>query len=679
MRKMRGIRGNPSFPLRGVGTKSRMGFRTISTRSLHSRRPSIFKLSSGNRELGSSSRVFSCELRGIGRRGLLTQSYCKGPNEPPLLTQTIPEHFEGVAGENWDGLAVISRASASHPVQTGRQNEASKKEAARNEASQIAPNLSRLTYGDLHHLSNSMAMGLQDRGVRKGDRVAVSLGNGWEFAVASYAIWKLGAILVPLNPSFNAPQVIAALTHLDGAHLIIGTETNLPFKPSRGNMSLLKELVPDLTSGGNLQSPTVPSLKNLFLVDNSDGRIDTSTLRATIPFLSLFNKSTSSMKVTPDSPLSPDDIINIQFTSGTTSAPKAASLTHRSILNNGFQIGSRMDLTPKDIICCPPPLFHCFGSILGYMATATHGSTILFPAPAFDPAATLLAVQEEKATGLYGVPTMFTAYLELLSSGKISREGFQYLRTGIAAGSSIPSHLMSRLTKELNLDGLTICYGMTETSPVSCMTFPTDPLEKRLHTVGRLLPHVEAKIVTPSNSSNDPLPIDIKGELLISGYNVMTSYFNSPTQTAAVLQPDTHGQIWMRTGDEAVMDSEGYVSITGRIKDLIIRGGENIHPLEIEDCLLGMPGVSAVSVVGLPDERYGEVVGVFVVPCEGWGAGADDLGVCWGVGEEGKEGKGGWIEREDVREWVRGKLSAHLVPKYVFWSKDFPKTASGKK
>lgn len=324
------------------------------------------------------------------------------------------------------------------------------------------------------------------------------------------------------------------------------------------------------------------------------------------------------------------------------------------------------------------------------MATATHGTCILFPSPAFDPVATLLSVQEEKATGLYGVPTMFTAELELLSSGKISREGFQYLRTGIAAGSSIPSHLMSRLTKELNLNGLTICYGMTETSPVSCMTFPTDPLEKRLHTVGRLLPHVEAKIVAPSLSSHhgienengngdNILPIGTKGELLVSGYNVMKSYWGSPSRTSEVLQKDQQGKTWMRTGDEAVMDEEGYVGITGRIKDLIIRGGENIHPLEVEDCLFGMEEINAVSVVGIGDERYGEVVGAFVVVHEGVKTDLDDSGIATYM-QEGKaeKRKGRYLGKEDVRTWVRERLSSHLVPRYVFWVSDFPKTASGK-
>ncbi|KAL8871479.1 MAG: hypothetical protein Q9198_007411 [Flavoplaca austrocitrina] len=304
----------------------------------------------------------------------------------------------------------------------------------------------------------------------------------------------------------------------------------------------------------------------------------------------------------PDTPLSPNDIINIQFTSGTTSLPKAACLTHRSILNNGKSIGDRMLLNPSDIICCPPPLFHCFGCILGYMATATHGSAIVFPSEAFDPIATLRSVQEEKCTALYGVPTMFLAELELLSNGTVPYEGFEHLRTGIAAGSSIPAELMRRLHQVVNLTELTICYWMTETSPVSAMTTTDDPVEMRVDSVGRLLPHVEAKVVDPVNR-NRILPIGERGELAVSGYLVMKEYWGDPERTAEVMLRDEKGKVWMHTGDEALISPQGYLKITGRIKDLIIRGGENIHPLEIENCLLAHPIVKDASVVGLPDER----------------------------------------------------------------------------
>ena len=394
----------------------------------------------------------------------------------------------------------------------------------------------------------------------------------------------------------------------------------------------------------------------------------------------------------PDEPLDKDDIINIQFTSGTTGLPKAACLTHQSILNNGYFIGERMQLTAEDIVCCPPPLFHCFGIILGYMATATHGSAILFPSEAFNPETSLRAVQEERATALHGVPTMFIAELELIANGTVPYHGFDRLRTGIAAGSSVPSNLMDKLHKILNLTGLTICYGMTETSPVSLMTTLDDPIEKRVNTVGRLMPHTEAKVVDPNDPSRI-LPLGQRGELVVSGYLVMKGYWEDDARTAEVRSVERvvgdDGQdiekAWMRTGDEAEMDELGYVRITGRIKDLIIRGGENIHPLEIENVLLKLDLISDVSVVGLPDERHGECVAAFVVPHKEARLGVDDSGVgdaevdieaASGSKEEG--GSSRTLTKEDVRQWVRAQLSNHLVPKHVFWVKEYPKTASGK-
>ncbi|GAB7359638.1 hypothetical protein MBLNU230_g6819t2 [Neophaeotheca triangularis] len=512
----------------------------------------------------------------------------------------------------------------------------------------------QLSYHDLDSKSNSLARGLQSIGVRKGDRVAVSLGNNLEFATITYALFKLGAILVPLNPSFNIQQVVAALAHLDASHLVIGTETNLSRKPPRSNEALLEYLVPGIARGGKVESELVPSLKQVVVVENSQGRVDVRDWKATVPFRDVL-EGNRTMDL-PDQGLHKDDVVNIQFTSGTTSMPKAACLSHRSILNNGAQIGDRMLLTPEDIVCCPPPLFHCFGCILGYMATATHGSAIVFPTEAFDPLATLQAVQDYKCTALYGVATMFLAELELLANGTVPHAGFEHLRTGIGAGSSVPTELMRRLHKTLNLHELTICYGMTETSPVSCMTRTDDPLDKRVATVGRLLPHVEAKVVS-TTPPHQTLGIDERGELAVSGYLLMKEYWNDAARTTEVMIPDTNDpeKLWMMTGDEASMDAEGYVSITGRIKDLIIRGGENIHPLEVENCLLGLEGIGGVSVVGLPDERYGEVVAAFIVRKEGAVLGA-----------------------EGIREWVREKLSGHLVPKYIFWTDDFPKTASGK-
>ncbi|PQE33543.1 AMP-binding enzyme protein [Rutstroemia sp. NJR-2017a WRK4] len=551
-----------------------------------------------------SSRGFTKEGKKITpqiqKRDPLTRSYVEGPTEPPLLQQTIPEHFDSIVSQYGSNIAVMS------PSQD-----------------------KQLTYRDLDEHSNALAHAWQALGVVKGDRVAVSLGNSWEFAVATYAIWKLGAVLVPLNPAFNSTQVVSALNHLQIAYLMIGTETHLPFKPPRENINLLKDIIGDLNRE-KIQSEAVPSLRNVILVNNSieERSKPEPSFPSTTPFFPVMSAffSTRTQPVTPSSPLHKDDIINIQFTSGTTSTPKAACLTHHSILNNGHSIGTRMGLLPTDIVCCPPPLFHCFGSILGYMATATHGSAILFPSPAFSPRDTLLSIQRYRATALYGVATMFIAELDLLQAGFIGKPDFQHLRTGIAAGSSVPKALMEKLHRELNLTGLTICYGMTETSPVSCMTTPDDPMDKRLDSVGRVLPHVSAKIVAPG-APERILPMGEKGELAVSGYLVMKHYYDDPVRTEEVLKRDEDGKVWMLTGDEACMDEEGYVKITGRIKDLIIRGGENIHPLEVENCILGMgERISDVSVVGISDEKYGEVVVAFVVPANEFPIGWDDRG-----------------------------------------------------
>jgi acyl-CoA synthetase (AMP-forming)/AMP-acid ligase II len=300
----------------------------------------------------------------------------------------------------------------------------------------------------------------------------------------------------------------------------------------------------------------------------------------------------------------------------------------------------------------------CFGSVLGYMATSTHGSAIVLPSESFNAEAALRAVQENACTALYGVPTMFVSELELISSGAIPMEGFSHLRTGIAAGSSVPAALMRKLHNILGLTQLTICYGMTETSPVSAMTTTDDPMTIRLETVGRLLPHVQAKIVDQDGTILLP---GQRGELAVAGYLVMKGYYNDKLRTNEAIRPDANGTLWMHTGDEASMDENGYIRITGRIKDLIIRGGENIHPLEIENAILALPFVTDVSVVGLPDAKYGEVVAAFVILRD------------HDVSDEEKAK----LARE-MKKWVKETLSPHLVPKYLFWADGWPKTASGK-
>ncbi|KAI0149519.1 hypothetical protein GGR57DRAFT_473643 [Xylariaceae sp. FL1272] len=617
------------------------------------------------------------------RRTIATSdmSYVEGPTDPPLLHHTIPEHFATMVSRYGDLPAVMARDPVMMAAAPPPTTSIAKKSKV---------NTTTLTFASLDSLSNAVAHSLRSLGVKKGDRVAVSLGSVSESVVLTYAIVKLGAIWVPLNPTFNSEQLGAALSHLGVETLVISAVTDLPFKPCRGrsNLDLLSSLIPGLTSGANkIESPVIPSLKNAIIVDNAashpqSGFPPLQDIGALTTYTDLLSSSPKPVK--PDAPLSADETINIQFTSGTTSTPKAAMLSHRGVLNNGHLIASRMGLVPGDLIVVPPPLFHCFGCVLGLMATATSGAAILLPSPAFDPAATLHMVSENHAHGLYGVATMFVAELDLLQNpafaSTLSPDAFKNLTKGIASGSSVPESLMLKLFEKMGLKDLTICYGMTETSPVSCMVAPHDTFTQRTSTVGRVMPHTAVKIVSPTDRSVI-LPRGECGELAASGYLVMKGYYEDAVRTALDrIQDPVDGKIWMYSGDEARIDDDGFVQITGRIKDLIIRGGENIHPLEVENCLFQLEGVKEVSVVGVPDEKLGEAVAAFVVPRQGVTlVGGDGAVKDGGSGIEGGKIVGGTeLRKEVIQEWVRTKLSKHLVPKYVFTIDEYPKTASGK-
>ncbi|PSS03199.1 hypothetical protein BD289DRAFT_457935 [Coniella lustricola] len=622
----------------------------------------------------------------------LVNSITQGPDLPALLNHTIVDNLAKIVSEYGDRPSVIAREASP---------------SANNGAKETT-----LTYATLDASSSALALSLRTLGVKKGDRVAISLGNTVEHATLTYAIFKLGAILVPLNPAFNDSQVGAALSHLEVEVLIIGAVTDRAYKPCQGrnNLELLRQLVPDLNSG-RIESPSVSTLKRIVVFDNtaSHPSVDFKVQQysSLIPYSTLDSSASlsSSSSVTLDAPLQPSDTINIQFTSGTTSQPKAAMLTHTNILNNGYLIGKRMGLRPSDLIVCPPPLFHCFGCVLGYMATATSGAAILFPSPAFDPVASLRMALDHRATGLYGVATMFFSMLELMEKSgpksKFTKEEIcqlpTHLKKGIAAGSSVPESLMLKLYENLGLNELVICYGMTETSPVSCMTAPDDPIEKRTGTIGKVMPHTRVKIVDPGDRSK-VLPIGERGELAASGYLVMQGYWGDEEKTKEVLilESDTEparmetsvgepavaddaqaARWWMYSGDEASMSADGYVTITGRIKDLIIRGGENIHPLEIENVLFQHPLIAEASVVGVPDKKLGEAVCAFIVARAGVATEDDPT-----FGEDGfavSESQGQpLLRKDDVRAWVLSHLSKHMVPKYIFWTDDYPKTASGK-
>ncbi|KAJ2900358.1 uncharacterized protein MKZ38_002491 [Zalerion maritima] len=697
-------------------------------------------------------------------------SYDEGSTEIPLLPHTIPEHFAEIVSKYGDKPAVSARApySTLNPLPNFTAYDTI------STSTFAPPPLETLTYSDLDRLSSRLAIALRGLGIEKGDRVAVSLGNCLEFAALTYAVFKIGAVLAPLNPAFTGEQVQAALNHLEAKMLVMGKITDLAYKPGRGrsNFSILEGLVPGLapstasntkrpgvdgtgdesTVGGKeIQSAAVPSLKRVVLVDNSlnhpESLFPNISPSSLTPYHGLLRETSSpldsSTHIVPSSPLLPDDVINIQFTSGTTAHPKAAQLTHTGILNNGHLIASRMGLVPADRIIVPPPLFHCFGCILGYMATATMGASIIFPSPAFDPRATLTTLRETQGEGCYGVGTMMVAMLELLSdaealSSKIKSTSSSlsssssssnasspanlspaeqevlawsahpfpaHLSKGIVAGSLVQQALMEKLLSRLGFRHLVICYGMTETSPVSIMTSPSDPTGKRTGTVGKVMPHTAIRIVDP-NDRTRVLPRGEPGELATAGYCVMKGYFGDEEQTKeAFLReegwspeaaspekgpgPDrgAHAsRTWMHTGDEAVMDPQGYVRITGRIKDLIIRGGENIHPVEIENCLFTHPKIMEVSVVGVKDDKLGEAVVAFVIPhhsvtVEGGmlGEGGVEGGRGGGAGSgKGEEELEVYLTKDGIREWVRSRLSGHLVPKYVFWVKEYPKTSSGK-
>ncbi|EFX02325.1 AMP-binding enzyme [Grosmannia clavigera kw1407] len=629
-------------------------------------------------------------------------SISHGPTEPPLLRQTIPEHFASIVARYADRPALIART----PPTTTTTTTAAE-----------PPGETVYTYGALDVVSDRLARGLRDEcGVRRGDRVAVSLGNGPEFAVLTYAIYKLGAVLVPLNPAFTAQQIAAALSHLDVRLLVVQAVTDRAYKPGRGrsNVGLLADLLTRLDVPA-VASTAVPSLEHVVLVDNTadhpavaaagDFAQPQTRLAALTPFSRLLGggslrrpdllhdqqrhkhrPGTLAPDLVTGPRLHPDDVINIQFTSGTTAHPKAAMLSHRALLNNGALIGHRMGLRPTDRVVCPPPLFHCFGAVLGYMATATTGAALLLPSPAFDPVAALQMAAEHRATALYGVSTMFVAMLERLDGHEhgpvLTPEAVRqlplHLHTGIAAGSSVPEALMHRLATKLGLRDLVIGYGMTETAPVSIMTAPEDPLTKRSSTCGRVIPHTAVRIVDP-HDHHRVLPRGVAGEIAVSGYLLMDGYYGEPAATADAVVTDTpSGPRWMLSGDEGVMDPDGFVAVTGRIKDLVIRGGENIHPLEIENCLFAHPLIADVAVIGLPDARYGEAVAAVVVPHGGvhvtgglrlaplHGSNTrDDLNVPT-------------LSADDVRSWARNHLSDHLVPKHVFWITEYPKTSSGK-
>jgi fatty-acyl-CoA synthase len=464
-----------------------------------------------------------------------------------------------------------------------------------------------------------LATGLVRAGIRVGDRVGIWAPNRWEWVLVQYATAEIGAILVSLNPAYRARELEYALTQ-SGVAMVIAA----PRFKDADYAALLDEVAPRCPELGDvvvLGGDRWERLAGAEADHNALARIAATLDRR--------------------------DPVNIQYTSGTTGYPKATTLSHRNILNNGYLVGELLEYTARDRICIPVPFYHCFGMTMGNLAATSHGACMVIPAPGFDPGATLRAVQAERCTSLYGVPTMFIAELALPDFDDYDLGS---LRTGIMAGSPCPVEVMRKVIERMHMPGVSICYGMTETSPVSTQTRTDDPVERRVGTVGRAGPHLEVKVVDPAGGRT--VPRGLAGEFCTRGYSVMAGYWNDPERTAEVIDADG----WMHTGDLAVMDECGYVQITGRIKDLIVRGGENISPREIEEFLHTHPDIVDAQVIGVPDARYGEEVMAVVTLRDGAPA----------------------LTLESLREFCAGRIAHFKIPRHLRVVDEFPMTVTGK-
>jgi fatty-acyl-CoA synthase len=518
-------------------------------------------------------------------------SYSHGTSDLPLLGETIGQNLRRVA-------SVCPHREVLVDVPSGR----------------------RWTYAAFDEDVSTLARGLLAAGISKGDRVGIWSPNNPEWVLLQYATAEIGAILVNINPAYRTHEVAFALRQ-SGVKLLISA----PAYKTSDYRGMIEEIHVE-----------VPALQRVIY-------LGTDEWEALFVAGAALDPSRLDERMAT---LSPDDPINIQYTSGTTGFPKGATLSHHNILNNGFFIGELCRYSEIDRVCIPVPFYHCFGMVLGNLAITTHGACIVIPAPAFDPKATLDAVQAERCTSLYGVPTMFIAELGL---PEFSEYDLTSLRTGIMAGSPCPVEIMKRVVVEMHMHEVTICYGMTETSPVSAQTRYDEELDRRVATVGRVHPHLEVKIVDPSTGLT--VPRGVPGELCTRGYSVMLGYWEEPERTAEVIDAAR----WMHTGDLATMDEAGYVNIVGRIKDMVIRGGENLYPREIEEFLYGHPDIEDVQVIGVPDAKYGEELCAWVRPR----AGSD-------------------LTEDAVRSFCEGRLSRHKIPKYVRFTESFPMTITGK-
>jgi len=494
------------------------------------------------------------------------------------------------------------------------------------------------TYADFYERTDRMAKGLLAIGVGKGDHVGIWARNVPEWLTLMFATAKIGAVLVTINTNYKIHEAEYVMRQSDMHTIaIVDGQRDVSF------IDIIYQLVPELKEQprGHLKSKHFPFLKNVVYIgqEKQRGMYNTSEL------FQLGNSQSDEQLQTAKTGLDRHETINMQYTSGTTGFPKGVMLSHRNILNNGFYIGERQNLTSEDRVCIPVPLFHCFGCVLGIMAVFSHGATAVM-VEQFDPLLVLASVQKAKATALYGVPTMYFAEL---NHPMFNMFDLSSLRTGIMSGTLCPVELMRRVMTEMHMPEITIPYGLTEAAPVFIMSGVNDSIERRCTTVGTGQPHIEIKLIDPE--TGNVVPPNTPGEICCRGYNVMKGYYNMPEETARAI--DSEG--WLHSGDLGEVDEEGYYKITGRLKDMIIRGGENIYPREIEEFLMSHPNVEQAEVVGIPDQRYGEIAGAFIIPALGKS-----------------------VSEEELREFCRQNIAFYKTPAHFFIVKEFPQTASGK-
>jgi fatty-acyl-CoA synthase len=521
----------------------------------------------------------------------MPESYARGSDAPPLLEQTIGANLDETVARFADRAALIS----------------------------CHQDL-RYSWSEFAAAVDEVARGLLGAGLVPGDRLGIWSPNCAEWTLVQYASARIGVILLNVNPAYQTSELQYVL------------------RQSRARMlvSAVSHKTSDYRAMVGQVSAELPALERVVFLGGPDwdellaGGTDVEPARV----------------ADIAARLSPGDPINIQYTSGTTGFPKGATLTHRNLLNNGYLVGEGVLYTEQDRVCIPVPFYHCFGMVMGNLACSSHGAAMVIPAPSFEPEATLRACAEERCTSLYGVPTMFIAELD---HPNFDRYDLSSLRTGIMAGSPCPVEVMKRVIDRMHMSEVGIAYGMTETSPVSTQTAVDDPIEKRVGSVGRVGPHLEVKVIDPENG--DTVPRGAAGELCTRGYSVMLGYWEDPERTAEAIDADR----WMHTGDLATMDEDGYLNIVGRIKDLVIRGGENVYPREVEEFLYTHPQIADVQVIGVPDERYGEEL------------------MAWVVAREGAS-----LDPEEVRDFCRGKIAHYKIPRYVKCVDGFPMTVTGK-